>query len=134
MTSCSASTEFDERYACEKAFDGNDDGWAPEHDKLIGAWIKIKFDQHRLTKVMVMQRNVDGTDRHGFKDITLEFSHGGPVYFTLLKEIGIYQTIELDKMGTNTFTNYVNITALTIYEDTFDAGFSELRVFGCLIG
>ena len=132
LSNCSASTEQGAGQSCQKAFDGNtDDGWATAGEG-VGAWIKIDFDQfYRLTKINVMQRPND----EYFKDISLEFSDGTFVDYTLnytypSKE---WAEIDLSSYGNLSNTNYVNISAHSVYTK-LNNGFSEIKVFGCPIG
>ena len=115
-------------HSCEKAFDGNEDTfWNTKDDVNVGSWIKLNLvGVYRLTKIMVMQRH-DGSIYHP-KDISLEFSSGEEVYFTLNNSME-YQTIELDGIGSEIITNYVNISVITSYTKE-EIGFAELKVFG----
>ena len=128
ITSCSASTEIVGKYGCDKAFDGvEEDGWATTRQGA-GAWIKINLDGfHRLTKMMVLQRR--GT-KEKFKDISLELSINTVLNSTLRNEM-VWETIAFEDV--NTVTNYVNISALSVYNQ-FNNGFAELKVFGCASG
>ena len=127
ITSCRASTEFDERYDCKKAFDGNEyDGWATLHEG-DGAWIQLFLDvPYRLTKIMILQRL--GNER--FKDVSIEFFVGAAVSFTLRNDKA-WEAIELD--DNSIFTDYVKITGINVYNKV-NNGFAELKLFGCASG
>ena len=123
ITSCRASTEFNEDHDCKKAFDGNEyDGWATSNEG-DGAWIQVfLYVPYRLTKIMILQRQ-----NEYFKDVSLEFSVGAPVSFTLSNH-KVWETIELDDDSILTF--YVKITAINVY-NKINNGFAELKLFGC---
>ena len=70
-------------------------------------------------------------DQH-FKDISLEFLYGEPVNFTL-DDTNEWQTIEFEGIGRDIITNYVNISAISVYRGD-DNGFTELKVFGRAAG
>ena len=127
IASCSASSEYEpHQRTCKAAFDGiESNGWAVNNLENIGAWIRINLDGvYRLTKLMVMSYQCD-RDQH-FKDISIEFWYGEPVYFTL-DDTNEWQTIDLE--GLRKDTNYVNISSISVYQDSND-GFAELKVFG----
>ena len=69
---------------------------------------------------------------HHFKDISLEFLNGEPVDFTL-DDTFEWQTINLEGMGNDIITNYVNISVVSVYQN-FDDGFTELKIFGYASG
>ena len=71
---------------------------------------------------MLLQR--PGNER--FKDISLEFSNTTSVDFTL-SDGQVWEEIRLD--DANVETNYVNISAINVY-NKINNGFSELKVFG----
>ena len=126
ITSCTASTESSKSHDCKKAFDGNEnDGWATlgEGD---GAWIRLNLDiPYRVTKIMILH-----SLNEGFKDVSLEFSVGDPVNFTLGNR-RVWETIELD--DNSILTDYVKITGRNVY-DKVNNGFAELKILGCASG
>ena len=130
MSSCSASTEYDENHVCEKTFDGNSGSysWATKGEGA-GAWIQVNFDGlSRITKVLVLPRGNPAADGM-FKDITLEFQDLSIAEFTLSNA---YEWNEIELSGSHIST-YVNITATSVYSQ-INNGFSELKVFGCPAG
>ena len=130
ITSCSASSEFNEATSCEKAFDGKEveEGWMTKNHESIGAWIKINLvGVYRLTKMMVMEFNDAYVAKA--KDISLTFSNGEQVGFTL-DDTNKWQTIDLEGIGNDIITNYVKITVNSLYPSAQYVAFSELKVFG----
>ena len=75
---------------------------------------------------MIRQRG--GNER--FKDVSLEFSVGAPINFTLSNR-QVWETLELD--GNNIFADHVKITGINVY-NKINNGFAELKVFGCASG
>ena len=126
ITSCSSSTEYSGSYACNKAFDGNeDDGWAT-YKEGDGAWIQLNLESfYRLSRVMILQRYSER-----FKDVTVGFSVGATVDFTLSNS-KVWE--EIDLHDTNITTNFVKITGINVYNKGYP-GFAELKVFGCASG
>ena len=131
ITSCSASSKYGEGFSCEKAFDGNKDTkWRTKGGDTVGAWIRINLvGEYRLTKMMVM--GPQGME-HPAKDISLAFSNGVPVDFTL-DDTKSWQTIDLVGIGNDILTNYANISVISVYHQG-DVRFSELKVFGYASG
>ena len=132
LSSCSASSEHNSNYLCEKAFDGNlGDGWATLNQG-VGAWIMINFESlYRLTKISVKQRPSD----EYFKDISIDFKDGTPVDFTLphTHPSNDWEDIELTDHADIITTDYLNISANSVYRES-NNGFSEVKVFGCAPG
>ena len=126
IISCSESTKYSGSYDCNKAFNGNeDDGWASNNEG-DGAWIQLNLDTfYRLSKVMILQRYSER-----FKDVTLEFSVGATVDFTLGNSKA-WEQIELD--DNNITTDYVKIIGTNVYIEGYP-GFAELKIFGCASG
>ena len=80
---------------------------------------------------MVMPRWRNGET---FKDISLDFAYGASVDFTITGNQA-WQTIELEGIGNDIITNYVNISVITIYPGgDMDRGFREIKVFGYASG
>ena len=131
ISSCSASSELTESYSCENAFDGNVAScWAVDYNNFLvfGAWIKVNLvGAYQLTKIMVWK----WCDA---KDISLAFSNGVQMDFTL-EDTTSWQTIDLEGIGNNIITSYVNITVNGVYPNTCTVvGFRELKVFGYASG
>ena len=129
--SCSASTEYDDRYNCDNVYDGLLSGYAyswATRGQQVGAWIQINLDSvYTLTKVMARGRS--STER--FKDITLQFGDGSSTDFTLSEDQNtVWNEIVLSDMPTS---NYVKISANTVYGGS-NIGFREVRIFGCYSG
>ena len=70
--------------------------------------------------------------RTHFKDIKLAFLDGESVDFTL-DDTSEWQTITLEGIGNEIITNYVNISVISVYQDS-DDGFAELKLFGHATG
>ena len=88
--------------------------WETRHDETIGAWIKINLvGVYRLTKMMVL---VLHGPNHSPKDVSLAFSNGEQVDFTLDDKID-WQTIDLVGIGNDIITNYVKITVNSVYQN-----------------
>ena len=66
-------------------------------------------------------------NRH-FKDISIQSLYGEPVEFTL-DDTSIWQTIDFIGIGNDIITNYVNISVISIYSETY-GGIAKLKVFG----
>ena len=80
---------------------------------------------------MVLDRH-DWCDECRSKRISLGFSNGEQVGFTL-DNTNAWQTIELEGIGNDIKSNYVNISTITSYTDK-EVGFAEIKVFGWYAG
>ena len=68
------------------------------------------------------------------KDISLAFSNGEQVDFTL-DDTSEFQTIDLEGIGNEIITNYVNITVISMNPEGYpEAYFGEFKVFGYASG
>ena len=130
ILTCSASSEYSGSYACEKAIDGKSDtSWATK-GQGIGAWIQVNFGHvYQVEKIKIKHRT-NNNQNEMFKDISLEFSDGTKVDYTLNNVHQDWNAVAIDKRP---ISKFVKITAKSVY-GTINNGFSEIRVFGCLKG
>ena len=131
-SSCSASTEHNSAYICENAYDGDTAKQWATLNQGVGAWIKINFEGlYRLTKISVMQRPYD----EYFKEISIEFTDGTPVDFTLPYTYPSHDWADIDLTDYPDMitTGYVNISVKSVYREA-NNGFSEVKVYGCGAG
>jgi len=121
---CTASSEYAERYSCEKAFD-NDKGsaWASKGEG-VGAWIQATFPRPvKIVKLKILQRRVPSEAN---KQISLTTSFGWS-HTAMLPEKGDTQwnIITLPEPVT---TSSVKITVKDVY-GTINNGFKEIEIY-----
>ena len=130
ILTCSASSEYSGRFACEKAIDGNSDtSWATKRQG-IGAWIQVNFGNvYQVEKIKIKHRT-NNNQNEMFKDISLEFSDGTKDDYTLNNVHQDWNAVAIDKRPMSSF---VKIMAKSVY-GTINNGFSEIQIFGSLTG
>ena len=109
------------------------DDWATAGEGT-GAWIQLNFDKYyRIDQIDIKHRsNGMEPEREMFKDVSLEFSFGKNVNFTLnnipFTKGLVWNTLELSN---SLVSNYVKITALSVhYNPHYNNGFSQIRIYG----
>ena len=129
---CTASTEYDGNYGCEKVYDlnaaGAGPGWATR-SQGEGAWIKIQFPQYvQLSRVEIRHRS-GNSPGESFKDITLSFSDG--TNQSAILQDGTDPEWNVITMTSLVKTHSVKILANSVHASTLNPGFSEIRFSGC---
>ena len=128
---CSASSKFDDRFACEKVIDGNSGtSWATRNEG-IGAWIQLDFGSLYQVVYIRIKHRTNNLQKEMFKNITLEFSDGTKVDYTLNDQHKYWNVVDLADNAP--VSDFVKITATSVY-GAVNNGFSDVRVFGCLTG
>ena len=95
----------------------------------VGAWIKLNFKQYYEIESLEIRHRSQGTAMR-FKEIMIEFSNGESQYYTLNDDPLISNKVVFPKL---IVSDFLRITTLSAY-GTFDNGYSDIKVFGCLIG
>ena len=141
IVNCAASSEYSDKYSCEKAYDGRESEPAWSTNAYgTDSWIEISFDRaYILSSIHTMQRPCRGAAH--FKDVTLQIAGGKSADYTLSGKRDknpnlpvVWDKIETD-FAYNDATNYVKISAISFYTIyTTCGGFSELKVYGCTPG
>ena len=133
---CSASTEYSSAFSCQKAIDGKvDTDWATA-GKGTGSWIQLNFGEvYKIETIKIKHRSTGGLpESEMFKDLSLEFSDGQKVDFTL-NNVPFTSGLVWNEIifPNNPVSDYVKITATSVYS-TINNGFSDIRVYGCAEG
>ena len=133
---CSASSQYNTDWGCTNAIDGNPGtDWATKGEG-VGAWYKLDFVRYYKVDTIKIKHRASGGSPLGemFKGISLEFSDGQKVDFTLNKVPFTNGLVWNDVYLPSTpISTYVKITAKSVY-GTINNGFSEIQVLGCPAG
>ena len=129
---CTSSSQQAPENSCEMAFDtdinADSTEWATNNEG-VGAWIQLNFKQgYEIVRLEIRHRSPGTAMR--FKEILMEFSNGKSHYYTLNDDPMISNKVVFLKLMVS---DYLRITATSAY-GTFDNGYSDIKVFGCLIG
>ena len=129
---CTSSTEYSADKSCAMVFDKNiyadTTDWVTNNEGA-GAWIQLDFKQFYEIESLEIRHRSQGTAMR-FKEIILEFSNGKSQYHTLNDDPMISNKVVFLKL---IVSDFLRITATSTY-GTFDNGYSDIKVFGCLIG
>eukprot|EP00092_Neocalanus_flemingeri_P007315 GFUD01007901.1.p1 GENE.GFUD01007901.1~~GFUD01007901.1.p1 ORF type:complete len:539 (+),score=172.53 GFUD01007901.1:31-1617(+) len=128
---CEASSEFNRKFSCRKAFDGNlsigkkKNAWASKGEG-VGAWIMANFDQTiAVNQLKILQRHFPGESN---KKVEIQFSSGLKQLATLPAKGDKHWNII--RLSNGVLTDSVKITVMEVY-GTVNNGFKEIQVFGC---
>ena len=129
---CTASSELNRRFGCNKAFDGNlsigkqKNAWASLGEG-VGAWIEAKFEGKKaIHQLKLLQRLYPGEAN---KKIELKFGNNGPRQIATLPAKGDKHW-NIIKLSNNIVTDSIRITIKEVY-GTVNNGFKEIQIFGC---
>ena len=133
---CSASSEYNDDWLCKNAIDGKSDtDWATR-GKGTGSWIQLNLGAfYKVETIRIKHRSSGGSPlSEMFKGISLEFSDGKKVDFTL-NNIPFTNGLVWNDIvfPQDPMSDYVKITATSVY-GTINNGFSDIRVYGCREG
>ena len=132
---CFASTEHNTGHVCEKVMDGNSGSSWRTRSEGIGAWIQLNFGGlYQVENIKIKHK--DNNRGEMFKNISLEFSNGRIVNYTLNNYFNNYPTKywnEIDLINNPPASEFVKITATSVYGSGHN-GFADVRVYGCLTG
>ena len=123
--SCSASTEHNDNYRCENAFDSDPDSeWATQ-GKGVGSWIQSNFaigaEYYSVTRFEYQHRA--GPEDN--QQITLSFSDGSSQSFTLQDNTNAVQSFVISPVQ----TSFVRLSVDSVYE-TLNNGARQIIFYG----
>jgi len=128
---CEASSEFNRKFGCRKAFDGNlsigkrKNAWASKGEG-VGAWIMAKFDKtYAVNQLKILQRHFPGESN---KQVEIQFSSGLKQLATLPAKGDKHWNIV--RLSNGVLTSSVKVTVKEVY-GTVNNGFKEIQIFGC---
>ena len=128
---CEASSEFNRKFGCKKAFDGNlsigkrKNAWASKGEG-VGAWINAKLDKtYAVNQLKILQRHYPGESN---KQVEIQFSSGLKQLATLPAKGDKHWNII--RLSNGVLSNTVKITVKEVY-GTVNNGFKEIQIFGC---
>ena len=128
---CEASSEFNRKFGCKKAFDGNlsigkrKNAWASKGEG-VGAWIKAKLDKtYAVNQLKILQRHYPGESN---KQVEIQFSSGLKQLATLPAKGDKHWNII--RLSNGVLTSSVKVTIKAVY-GTVNNGFKEIQIFGC---
>ena len=128
---CSASSQFDRRFSCKKAFDGvlaigRKNAWASRGEG-VGSWIEAGFKRTMaVNQIKILQRLYPGEAN---KKIEIQFGVNGLKQLATLPAKGDKHW-NIIKMSQSVVTDTIRITVKEVYGKV-NNGFKEIQIFGC---
>jgi len=130
---CKASSEFNKKFGCKKAFDGNlsvgkkKSAWATKGEG-IGSWIQATFNKtFAINQLKILQRHFPAESN---KKVELQFSSGLKQMATLPAKGDKHWNII--RLSNGVLSDSVKITVKDVY-GTINNGFKEIQIFGCSV-
>ena len=126
--SCSASSEYDNRFLCENAFDSDPDSEWVTRGEPVGSWIQSNFAigaEYSVTRFEYSQRIYDRDNRK----ITLSFSDGSTQSFVLQDDVRSIQSFAVSPVQ----TSFVRLTVDSVYESA-NNGARQIIFYGGRVG
>ena len=129
---CTSSTQYSAMNSCEMAFDtdlyADSTDWAT-HNEGVGAWIQLDFQEtYEIESLEIRHRSQVPAMR--FEEIKLEFSNEQSYDYTLNDDPMISNKVVFLKLMISAF---LRITTTSTY-GTLDNGYSDIKIWGCLVG
>ena len=125
VTSCEASSEYDNNRVCKNAFDGTTTReWATKGEGA-GSWIKAKFNGTKTVAAFTYQQRASSDDWN--RVIRLEFSDGSKQTYELKADKGV-QVFILSRPVTTTFVKIV----VESHYNKLNNGAVEIEFFGSI--